>query len=81
MNDSTQSAQISNTVEELNEACTVMRNSDLQKEVPRLKAISAAKDVVAKLENPAETILQHAFSVRTLDHDLRLSRKAFSIWL
>ena len=81
MNNSTQSAQISTTVQELNEACTIMRDSDLQKEAARLKAVSAAKDLVARLENPAETILQHAFSVCTLDHDLRPSRKAISIWL
>ncbi len=66
----TQSAQISNIVGELNKACTVMKDSDQQKEAARLRAVSAAKDLVAKLENPAETILQHAFSVRSVDQTL-----------
>ena len=32
----------------------------------RTRALEAAKKLVIALENPAETILQHAFSVRAL---------------
>ena len=63
MNDSTPTPQLSTIVQELNEACGIISNSDLKKEAARLRAISAAKDLVAKLENPAETILRDAFSV------------------
>ena len=70
MNTSIQTAPISTIVQELNKACTIISDSDLQKEAARLRALSAAKDLVAKLENPAETILQHAFSVRTVLHYL-----------
>ena len=81
MDRSTQSAQISNIMQELNKACTVMKESDQQKEAARLRAISAAKDLVAELEKPAETIFQHAFSVRTVDHDLCLRKSIFSLTL
>ena len=70
MNTSLQTAQISSIVQELNNACTIISDADLQYEAARLRAISAAKDLVAKLENPPEIILQHAFSVRTVDHCL-----------
>lgn len=85
MNTSLQTAQISSIVQELNKACTIISDADLQKEAARLRAISAAKDLVAKLENPAEIILQHAFSVRTVDYCLvsRLGkpfRSFFSYW-
>ena len=74
MNSSIQTAQISNIVQELNKACNFIKDSDLQKESARLRALSAARDLVSKLENPAETIFQHAFSVSTLLHDFRLTR-------
>ena len=67
MNHSTSTAQVSIIVQELNNACTIIKNSELQKEAARLRAISAAKDLVAKLESPAETIFRDAFSVRILD--------------
>ena len=67
MNSSTQTAQISSIVQELNVACTVIKDSELQKEAARLRALSAAKDLVAKLESPVEAITQLAFSVRTVD--------------
>ena len=76
MNNSVQTAQISNIVQELNKACTVIKDSDTQKEAARLRALSAAKDLVSKLENPAETILQHAFSVSVLSG--KLSQSCFN---
>ena len=72
MNHSTSTAQVSIIVQELNNACTIIKNSELQKEAARLRAISAAKDLVAKLENPAETIFRDAFSVRILDYNHNL---------
>ena len=69
MNNSTPTAQISIIVRELNDACTTIKNSDLQKEAARLKAISAARDLVGKLESPAETIFRDAFSVRIVDYN------------
>ena len=74
MNNTLQTPQISNIVQELNKACTFITDADLQKEAARLRAISAAKDLIAKLEHPAETILQHATSVRMIDHFL------FIVW-
>ena len=74
MNNSIQTAQISNIVQELNNACTVIKDSDQQKEAARLRALSAAKDLVSKLENPAETIFQHAFSVSIVYRHPRLLR-------
>lgn len=65
MNNSIQTAEISAVVQELNKACTVISDSDRQKEAARLRALSAAKDLVVKLQTPAETIFQLTFSVRT----------------
>ena len=72
MNNSTPTSQISTAVEELNKAYTIISESEQQKEAARLRALSAAKDLVGKLENPAETIFQNTFSVRTLPHHLFL---------
>ena len=66
MNNSTQTVQISTIVQELNAACTIVSDSELQKEAARLRALSAARDLVATLEKPAETIFQNAFSVGTV---------------
>ena len=81
MNNTTQTAQISSLVQELNKACIVIQDSELQKEAARSRALSAAKDLLAKLESPAETIFQHAFSVRTrtLDQHLPSTTITFSV--
>ena len=66
MNNSEHTARISAIVQDLNKACTIISDSELQAEAARLSALSSAKDLVAKLENPADTIFQHAFSVRAV---------------
>ena len=78
MNNSEHTARISAIVQDLNKACTIITDSELQAEAARLSALSAARDLVAKLENPAETIFQHAFSVRAVHGHLpRISSFVF----
>lgn len=81
MNNSIQTAQISNIVQEVNKVCTAIKDSDRQKEAARLRALSAARDLVSKLESPIETTRQNAFSVRAVEHYLSLIKEKSSVLL
>ena len=79
MNSPSSIGQISAIVRDLNQACTAINESEIQKEGARRRALSAARELVAELENPTETIFQQILSVRTVQNYLGLIRKASSI--
>lgn len=78
MDNSTTAAQISTSLQKLNEECDTINESDLRKEAARLRALSATKDLVANLENPTETIFQQILSVLTAHSYLLLIEQTSS---
>lgn len=63
MNIPTQNAQISSIVNEIDSAAKAIRDGEEEIKKARKRTLLAARDLVATLEDPIETVFKHAFSV------------------
>ena len=63
MNAQIQNAQISSIVSEIDSAAKAIHNGEEEIKKARKRALLAAKNLVATLEDPAEIAFKHAFSV------------------
>lgn len=63
MNAQLQNAQISSIVSEIDSAAKAIHDGEEEIKTARKRALLAARNLVATLEDPAETVFKHAFSV------------------
>lgn len=63
MNIPTQNAQISSIVSEIDSAAKAIRDGEEEIKKARKRTLLAARNLVATLEDPVETVFKHAFSV------------------